>query len=263
MKIFKTATLLCLTLAAILEGCTAGNSPATPQNPEPSATPSSTFTMTPNPTNSPTSSPTPTPIIGVEWYQGEIYHSDYNGGTFAFIYLAVNGQAVTTAGVTLSGTFTGSPVPILFNNTYSISGKNYAYYQAAGFNWQPGQTYILTTVTTAGTAAATLTAPGGVTFAPLDSHGAVTQLGWGIEGSNDYIYVRETAPVTQITFDTRSVSSDADSPVTVPAPAYPGGSGGVYDIVLQISNQLFVVPGATVDTELMLNEVDSKTVTWN
>ena len=257
-------------LAASLIGAGCGSAPGPSPNratDTPTPQPINTNTFTPTATSTKTSTPavTATPTVtstatsGIDWETAQVYHSTGNPG-FAYVYLAVNGQAVTTAGVTLSGTFSGSPLAMPSDgNSYPISGKNYALYQAFGVSYQPGQTYTLTTVTTAGTASASVTAPGNIAFAALDSHGAVTQVAWGTSGSYNAVYVQENSPTSQQTFST-SVSG---SPVTLPGTASPDGSGSIYTVTVQVERDLYTVTGADFSSSFQVYENTTKAVTWN
>ncbi len=210
-------------------------------------------------TATPTVTVTATPTSSIDWETAAISRGSVSAQ--AYVYLAVNSTADLTAAVTLSGSFSGSPVALITDgNDYPISGKDYALYEATGFSYQPGQSYTITTVTSAGTATATLTAPGNITFAPLDTHGAVTQISWSVAGDYNYVSVQELTPSSQYNLN---LNWDATSPVVISGSVYSGGSASTYDVYAETISQTYEVTGATASSLFQIYENTSKSVTWN
>src|SRR6185503_5168092 len=82
---------------------------------------------------------------------------------------------------------------------------------------QAGHLYALTSITSAGTASATLTAPGGLNFEGTFG-GPVTQISWTVEGNDDSVSIFSGSPVTLALW----AGPDAVSPVVIPPAVYSG-----------------------------------------
>ncbi|HUO57147.1 MAG TPA: hypothetical protein VMV05_03125 [bacterium] len=238
---------------------------ATPTPPGPTATPTvSPGTPTSTPTNTPTStpgsptatptstfyslptlSPTPTPTDGaapgVYWYYGNVVNFTYDGATTFYngltcqVVLTVNGAAESTCGVTVSGP--GVTMPVANSGTIGLYGVTYAIYSAdLPVTYQPGGSYSLLTATSAGTAAATLTGPGGITLASDGS-----QASWAHEGNGDHVLVQ--SPLYNTTFRT-PIGYDMLSPVAIPPSAYQDGPG-TYTLLATIMNRSYSITGGS------------------
>jgi hypothetical protein len=159
--------------------------------------------------------------------------------------LSVNQRPETTAGVTV--TTPGGSFPL----TYCCqSGPTLSEYRATLADYTPGGTYSLRTVTSAGTAATTLTAPGGITQAADGS-----QTSWAIEGNNDYVIVYQNfSPFASV-----YVVSPANSPQNIPASAY--ATPGAYRLETGCTESDTTVTGATVDSRL--NASDLRVILFN
>ncbi len=193
-----------------LDSCASGT-PATP-------TPTGTATAVPSAT--PTTTPHMTPTIsvpgsGIFWGPAEI--GSFPGVT-GWLSLAVNGSPESTAGVTL--TTPSGNVPFTYSG---VNGSMAAYSPASSFTYIPGGTYTMTTVTSIGTATASLVAPGPVSIAPDGS-----QASWTYEGNEDYVTVQELFSPYNFTLQTYNLTSDVDSPYSIPASAYP--ASGNYSV---------------------------------
>jgi hypothetical protein len=122
--------------------------------------------------------------------------------------------------LTLVGPGLGGPsLALTFINTTS-GVRNYANYGGAGnFTYTPGQLYVYSTVTSAGTAAVTFTAPGG--SVTVDSTGITVS--WTTEGNSDSVLVDYEYPTLIVpVFNTSGISSDVASPFIVPSAVYSG-----------------------------------------
>jgi hypothetical protein len=162
------------------------------------STPTVTWTSTSIPPATPTVSVPPT---GIYW--GYALYQEQDGGTsYVQLPLSVNGSAETTAIVTFT-----TP-----NGTISMpfisSGSGLALYQANNVNYLPGQPYTLTSVTSIGTATATVTATGPVSFS------ANGQTVYFTDGGN--------ANYADVYFDYNSQSTipSISSPFTIPTSAF-------------------------------------------
>lgn len=169
---------------------------------------------------------TPTPVIGagvsqIYWYSASLSRTNILGSvsTDAEVYLSVSGQAETTALVILTGG--SAPLTLPYNQSLVIGNNTYArYYQSSSaFVYRPGTSYTLSTVTSAGTAWTTVTAPGGISCAADGS-----SCSWSVEGTNDNVFV-ETSGYSG-TYDSLNTQTDINSVFNVPSMAYP--SGGSY-----------------------------------
>ena len=202
---------LALSLAA---GCGGNNNPAAPNNPMPS--------------------PTPTPLFssGIYWKLAQFTH-DSRYGTSASLYLEVDGQPVTDATVLLSGPGLSAPVtiPYVFTSTFP-EGPFSNYIRSSGLTYVAGGDYTLTTLTTAGTASATLTAPGNFSITPDGS-----LITWTVEGNQDSAVVAKDGVRVY-----SSGSGDIDSPFSVPTTAFSGPAS--YAVIGGAENLTYSVSGA-------------------
>ncbi len=170
--------------------------------------------------------PTPTPIIStgvneIRWFSASLSRVNQFGSVSSSVdvYFSVGGQAETTDPVTLASG--GNSLSIPYNETVTLGGGVYALYRLAenSLQYQPGATYTLSTVTSAGTAWAQVAAPGGIT----DASNGITS-SWQSEGTNDRVYV-ETADYAGI-YDSLETQADVDSVFRIPTTAY--SSSGSY-----------------------------------
>ena len=211
--------------------------------------PLATATMTPtqNWMATPHSSPTymATPPMGIVWDPALIMN--VNGAVFSSLYLSVNGVLEATAGVTL--TTPSGNVPYTFIAGGSGRGS-YAYYgNSVTFVYQAGQPYTLTTVTSIGTATATVIAPGGnFTLAPDDSW-----ISWLVEGNEDFVRVMNLA-MLGFTYDSETITADIDSVFSIPPSAYP--SPGNYQLTFHAQTSNYSVTGAAPGSRLEIEEWD-------
>src|SRR5690349_8344798 len=122
------------------------------------------------PTSTPNYCQTLTPVpgaysTGIYWGQAFLATSNYYGTVYniADVYLLVNGSPETTAAVSVIGPGSTSPLP--YYGIQSLNGVNYALYQSTTIPYQAGASWTLKTVTSIGTAYATMNTPGGGTTA--------------------------------------------------------------------------------------------------
>jgi hypothetical protein len=138
--------------------------------------PKATMTQTPSLTPTQTSTATAT-STAITWYSAEISRqqlTDYSFATYefqeAYVMLAVNGLPEVTAGVTIYGS-DGTAVSLPYSFSMGESdGVTYADYGVmdsgvTAILYNPGVVYTFVSVTSAGTASASVTAPGGITHA--------------------------------------------------------------------------------------------------
>lgn len=168
---------------------------------------------------------TPTPVISagvseINWFSACFSRVNQFGSVSSCVdvYFSVGGQAETTDQVTLASS--GDSLSIPYSETVTLGGNVYARYRLAdgSFQYQPGTVYTLSTLTSAGTAWAVVTAPGGITEA---SDGNTSS--WQSEGTNDRVYV-ETANYVG-TFDSLGTLADVNSVFRIPTTAYPSSGG--------------------------------------
>lgn len=203
-------TMLPLLLGFLLQACGKTSNPVSPtMDRDPSAV-----------------VPTPTVSAGTSqifWFSARIARIDDLGelSNTVEVYLSVNGQAEASAQVVLTGG--NAPLTIPYHASLNIGGDDYArYYLADGsFQYAPGIDYTLSTATSAGTAWASVTAPGGIQNAP---NGDNTR--WGTEGTNDRVYIQTSNFAG--TYDSIDAQDDLVSVFSIPSSAYP--SGGNYFI---------------------------------
>ncbi len=178
-----------------------------------------TDTMTVTSTSTATVSPTPTVNVPIHWAACGIDQA--NGSRTANLYLQVNGSPETTAGVTLISAAAGVTVAVPYQSYYA--GYNASYYSVSGFNYQAGATYVILTATSAGTASATLLAPGGGVTVSLDGSTA----SWNVEGNNDVV---DVYPPGGGSF---TYGPDLVSPYSIPASAYSAPGTYQVDVIAQ------------------------------
>lgn len=163
--------------------------------------------------------PTATPTQPIVWDYCVFSGSSAAATGTGQLKLSVNGNPESTDGVTLVGpgfggpsnalTFAGATVDITNN-------RNCGYYFTSGtFIYVAGTKYVLTTVTSAGTAAVTFTAPGG--SVSISSNG--TTITWNTEGNSDYVTVYDYLNPTMF-YNSADATPDINSPFLVPAAVY-------------------------------------------
>ena len=189
---------------------------------------------------SPAAGPTPTPTVDIVWAYPSI--SSAGGVQDAFVQLRVNGSAVTNAAVTLSGTFSGSPVAMPFSSYVTHGSTQYASYENTTFTYQLGAVYTLSTTAMGKTASSSVTAPGGISLLVDAANGnAVTYVSWTNEGALDHVYIYENSPTGGYTYDTAASTTNINSPLSLPdsggGSLYPGGSGSDYSFDAIIRNE--------------------------
>jgi hypothetical protein len=216
---YALSALFLVVSAGLFVSCGSKSTPTTPAGP-----PTSTFT--------PTISPTP---ISVRWGQATINKTNDNGSIsqYAQLYLSVGGQAVSTDPVYISSSALTNPVTLPYSSTVTQTGVPYAVYLLNGTGWsyQPGQSYSLSTQTTAGLASVTVTAPGNIGIAADGS--SVT---WTNGGTSTYIQVSSGG----VTYFTAS-GTPLSSPLSIPASVY--ASPGSYSVWVYTDVNINPVPG--------------------
>ena len=196
--IARFTVLSCLLLSAlVLPGCPGSNNPSSPQVP-------------------------PTPTIEFEWY-----HANFgNNGTSieAMAYFAVNGQPVSTAAVSFSGSFAGSPVSLAYCCPITYSGNPYAFYllAMAPADYLPGTSYQFTANYAGKASTVTGTAPGGDPAFTTDLKGGVTEIGWDVAGNDSLVYVDTFPGYSPVYFQGGVTTATFPIPVSV----YGGESAG-------------------------------------
>ncbi len=191
---------LAVSLAALFQsGCGGGSSPSSPGGGSSSVT--------------------------IAWAYPEIFDNDGNSSTY--LQLQVNDAPVTDVAVSLSGNFPGAPVALAYSNPVTHSGHIYATYQALGFSYVAGDTYIFTSTASGKTASATLTTPGNLTLSS-NANGAVTLADAGVPGNENTVSVYDSSGVTNTFYVTNAVF-----PVTIDAStAYAGTTGTVFNLTV-------------------------------
>ena len=206
-----------------------------------SPTPTFTFTPTFSPTTTPHITPTvpAVPPSGIFWAPCEIV-----GGS-SFFQMAVNGAPESTCGVTLTTPL--GPIPYSY---YSAVGTYALYFATSIIPYVPGGSYTMTTVTSIGTAAATLIAPGG----SVSMNASGTLATWAVEGNEDYITVGNAGS----NYQSFLITTDLDSPAIIPASAYPSPGTYYYDVVPQ--NTTYNITGAAPGSRYTIKYVLPGTV---
>lgn len=193
----------------------------------------------PNGANMCAENPTPTPgppPSGINWASATVQLQN-SGGYSVSIPLVVNGAAITNAAVTFSGP--GLTVAIPYYGTMIFSGTTYADYSYAnsGFNLTPGALYTLTTVTSAGTASASLAVPTTPAVSPDGS-----TVSWSGSNSFNEVGVEDNANSTTTFLTSQCIS--VNSPVDIPASAYPT-TGTAYTVAILNYNFIQSITGGT------------------
>lgn len=260
-KQWRVGGLLLAGLGLAWWGC-AGDHPYSPTaNPTPTpttvpltATPTATPSISSTRTSTPTASASPTPTASatstsaIDWGQASVSRVTSSGITSlsAQLYLAVNGQPVSSATVVLGGTGVSGPVtlPPAPGSLVTLGGKAYQdYHQNTGWTYQPGQTYSLTSVTSAGTASATLAAPGPITIA-TDG----LQAGWGTDTNDNFVSVQSAVTTTF-----SACCAGIHSPFAIPVTAYP--APGLYTVQVQMLDITNTISGATASSQYSVGDV--------
>ncbi len=242
-------------------------------SPTPTSTgliPTSTFTITPTlVSGTPTFTPTPTtfvPPTGL-WVVGIFLESVDNIAfegvtetattTDCEVYISTNLTPDTTAAVTLITPLNGS-VPVTYTANTTYSGVSVAEYVAAAnsFTYVPNSPYSLYAVTSLGSAAATVNAPGDITIAADGSMASAVY-----PGNYDSAVVEEISPAAVTTYQSPTGTS-VGSPFTYPTSAYPAPAGtGTYGVAYNAAVTDTSVTSAAVGSAWVGDEVDLITVT--
>ncbi|HUO58654.1 MAG TPA: hypothetical protein VMV05_10815 [bacterium] len=222
--LISAALILALSPLALLgPGC--GSSPATPANP--------------------TATPTPTPAI--VWSYPEVYRAVNDGpvtSIWAIVQLTVNGQGITTAACTLSGSFGAQAMT--YGGPAVHGGVTFAGYQTYNtFTYTPGQPYTITTSVPGATASAAITLPGGISTL-ADANGAITVGSWSVEGNDDHVAVNQTLPSFSGSLFNTANSGDATSPVTITPSPYVNTTGNAYETIVQAENYFSSAAGVSI-----------------
>lgn len=189
------------------------------------------------------SSPLSVTPVGIVWnsanlaeseisYDATGLQSELSTSLTASVNLLVNGTPESTAVVSLTGA--GGSVTLAYQGPATVLGIVYAsylglldHYQSAAnyfsywngpVTYAPGQTYTLTTVTSAGTASASAAAPG-----PIQNTVSTSPLGFNVSWSggngNQIVVVDNSSAVTTYS------SSGLPSPVFIPGSDFSSASG--------------------------------------
>ncbi len=204
-----------------------------------------------SPLPAPTATPAPNPLIctptqtagpppnGIYWYSAQIEGITVSNGVtvvngiFAQVLLTVNGTAETTDTVNVSGP-AGLSATIPYTDNVVVNGNTYAQYQALLSNtYQTGGSYSLTTVTSIGTASATLTAPGNITVAPDGSSAS-----WSNGGMLNTVGIYSSAPAT--VYQTATCKSES-SPFAFPLSNY--SQSAFYTFTVDCQNMTNAISG--------------------
>lgn len=219
----------------------------------------------------------PVPTSTIVWNSAYIASSScYTGGTpycgsfEAGVTLSVNGLPESTTGVSLTGpayttsfpaTYVGIiSVPLVYVGPVTVSGNAYAFYHliipdgpmmfppVTQISYIPGQSYTLTTVTSAGTASITETAPGGFGGGTSSAGTSVT---WSYEGNADQVAVY-SGGVTYFT-----TTGDAVSPVLVPPLPYTNPGTAFVESCQKVDNN---IPGAAPGSFFYISQTSSSII---
>jgi len=218
-------------------------------NPVSSSSGGSLGTPTSTPNYCQTLTPVPSVPSGIYWGQAFLAISNSSSGTFeiADVYLLVNGNPEATASVSIIGP--GSTSPLAYNGNQTLNGVLYAVYQSTSIPYQAGTSWTMKTVTSIGTAYATMNTPGGGTAASDGS-----QVSWTYPGElNGVQVVNGTGTTTYTTNPCASVTS----PAAIPASAYP--ASGTYAVSYYAADiTTNIVGGAGI---FFMEEADSTQIT--
>ena len=201
------------------------------------------------PTSTPTlGMPTPTPTCyyppssapcssGIAWNLGQVLANNFNGAQSYSVelWLSVNCASYTSAMVTFSGP--GGSLPVTYDPYGSSGSTTSSLYDtnSGSISITPGAVYTLTSVTTSGTATASLVAPP-LPLIPLDGSTA----SWS--GSSMFNFVDALDSSNSMTYESSPCWS-ASSPVSIPSSAYP--SSGAYYVVAQCMNWTTSIAGGS------------------
>lgn len=200
----------------------------------------------PGPTSTPTVTATATCMgipqstpsgSGIDWAAGGVAEgSNYGGAPYFYgeLYLAVNGVAVTNAGVTLTGNGM-SPLPLVYNGPVTQGGAVYSDYLSTQLPGvlASGVTYTLTTTTSAGTAYASLTMPD---LGSLAADGSAATFTGPAMNTSVQVY-NSSFSLTYLSGNCGQISS----PFLVPNSAYP--TPGNYLFALERANYTANITG--------------------
>ncbi len=236
-KILFFSAVLGMILVGLVS-CSGKNSPTAPSSSSSS-----------NPTATPTVTGTPTPIPGIYLKNAEVYR--YNGSNYASVNLTVNGQAVTTVSLVVTGLALSAPVTIPYTGTNTVGGITYATYFVtnSNLNYTPGDSVTLTAISGSVTATASAALPGGITNAANGS-----QANWVISSASAQVSVSGPG----VTFVS---PSNLSSPYNVPATVY--ANGGVFTMTTTISYTNSAVTGAASGSQFTVYDQLSTTVLVN
>lgn len=231
---FTMGSLLLLAMAGLLPSCVRNiNIPAGPIIPTYSPTP--TKTATPNP--------------DIRW-KANILQQMANGGpllTVVGLELQTYGATDPGATVILNGSMLSKPITLPYvHDVVESGGSLYALYQTTGFTYQVGASYSLTSITSAGTASQTLTAPGNDDVNPSGTIAIWTG------GNENTVQVFNSAPVS-----TYAVTGTLVSPFSIPATAYP--LSGTYDVQVISDNRTTSILNGSGQFDV--RQVDNQSVT--
>lgn len=221
-----------LFFAAFLFGCPGNNNPTSPEQPAPT----------------PTLSPTPVVLSFYNYYLFDA--NNYVGcasgcsNPYVDVQLLVNGGPCTTAvstvvgaGQTIVPALTGTAV----NNCYAV-GVTVGDYQAYGFTYAAGVTYVFTTAAYGVTASSSVVGPGPRPTLVVDAlNGAVTQVRWQVAGQNGYVAVDETGPGTSHWYTGAAGLTFVDVPDSGVSNAYPHAAPSIYTLRVMIQNSNLVI----------------------
>ncbi len=202
----KNANSMVFLLAlAWLAGCSRPVNPISPYGAPPPAPATSTPT------------PVPTPDVHIQGLA-----EGYSNGVSISVAVTVNGVPDNSATVDFAGTGLNMNLPNI---------TSFGFYMAEDFttSLQPGQSYVLTVVSSSGTFATTIVCPGLPAIATDGS-----QVTWTPEGTQDRVRVQQNVSMNPTTYDSSSLSTDINSPFTIPATAYP--TSGSYWITAWTAN---------------------------
>jgi hypothetical protein len=216
-------------------------------------------TSTPNPLIcTPTQTVGPPPA-GIYWYSAQIEGITLQNGVtlvngiYAQALLSVNGNPETSDTVTIAGPG-GFGATLPYTSNVVENGNTYAQYQGLfSNNFQTGGAYSLSTVTSLGTASATLIGPGNISTA---LNGSSTS--WTQPGALNRVLLQEgpsfqaggLLPVTL--YQTASCMSDA-SPVNIPSSDY--SNPGIYTLTTNCQNLTNGITGGTGFFEVSQNNM--------
>jgi hypothetical protein len=190
------------------------------------------------------------------------------GSTFTCsVGLNVQGTVPTSAAVTVADITAAHNVAVPYIGSYAASsGVSYAqyFYQGTGLPYTPGDSYVLSTTSTLGTASVTLAAPGGVSTAVDSTTHAVTLVSWTNPAStSNAVFLTEISPASVFTYNN---SPNAVSPVTLSNSLYAGGTGSVYQAEAQLISKTSTIANGTLDPSgllMYIAETYTQSITFN